>query len=169
MARRMPTMRVFVALCAYLVSTSAFAVDFPPMDYLKATETFSVAKLSTAEVQEILKQVEADIDYRPETWQDELRIRRVRLGSVDGLVLQGLQALCGVTGNCTTWVSGENWGTGFRYLSAILRVPKDWGLNNRPSTGFGTSLQRNMVRRSSTCLQFGVLTAKLMSRAGATT
>jgi hypothetical protein len=83
---------------------SGFAVDFPPMDYLKAAETFSVAKLSAAEVQEILKQVEADVDYRPKSWQDELSIRHVRLGLVDGLVLQGLHDLCGATGNCTTWV-----------------------------------------------------------------
>ena len=43
------------------------------MDYLKATETFSVVKLNAAEVQEILKQVVADVLYRPNSWQDELR------------------------------------------------------------------------------------------------
>ena len=140
------------------------------MDYLKAAETFSVAKLSGAEVQEILKQVEADVDYRPAgSWQDKLRIRRVRLGSVDGLVLQGLHDLCGATGNCTTWIFRRERGHWLRYFSAILRVPKDLGLNSKLSTGFGISLQQNMVQPSSTCLQFRVLTAKPTSRAGATT
>ena len=127
-------MRVFVALCACLVCTSAFAVVFPPIDYLKATETLSVAKLSAAEVQEILKQVEADVDYRPAgSWQDKLRIRRVRLGSVDGLVLQGLHFFCGATGNCTTWVFRQERG---HWVSSFLGHPPE-------AQGFGFEQQAN--------------------------
>lgn len=110
-ALAMPPRRVVIVLYTFLVS--AFAVGIPPMDYLKATETFATAKLSATEREEILQQVKStgggDSDGPLE---DELRVRRVSLGSVDGLVIRGSHFFCSPTGNCMTWVfckRGDHW------------------------------------------------------------
>jgi hypothetical protein len=70
------------------------------MQSLGPKDTFATAKLSAAEVQDILKQVERSAYDEPNDWRNELRVRRVDLGSRPGLVLQGSKLLCGATGNC---------------------------------------------------------------------
>ena len=40
----------------------------------------------------------------PDSWEKELRVRRVDLGSGPGVVLRGTALLCGATGNCQIWV-----------------------------------------------------------------
>jgi len=74
------------------------------MQSLGSKDAFRTANLSRRETAEILKQVEASAYDYPEDWTSELRVRRVDLGGSPGLVLQGSKLLCGVTGNCQTWV-----------------------------------------------------------------
>lgn len=71
---------------------------------LGINETFSAAKLSTTEVQEIIAGVEISAYDTPASWENELRVRRVDLGSGPGLVVLGTNLLCGATGNCQIWV-----------------------------------------------------------------
>jgi len=85
-------------------------------------ETFQAAKLSSNEANGILKQVEeTSFDY-PDSWQLELRVRRLSLGDTDGLVVRG-------TGNCVAEreivrrgsSGGNRTEDGFRCFSAKPR------------------------------------------------
>ncbi len=82
----------------------AQSVSIPPMDSLKASETLQAAKLSSPEIKQICEQLETPSFDVPDSWEKELRGRRVSLGNEDGLVIQGTELLCGGTGNCQTWV-----------------------------------------------------------------
>jgi len=77
---------------------------FSQMQKLGPKESFSAARLSPAEAHEIITAVEDSAFDTPDSWSEELLIRRVRLGDVDGMVVQGSKLLCGATGNCQTWV-----------------------------------------------------------------
>jgi hypothetical protein len=83
----------------------------------------------------IFKQVEeTSFDY-PDSWQSELRVRRVSLGDTDGLVIQGTKLLCGGTGNCQTWVfrrSNERWISMFQHQAPIVSA---FGFENKTSRG----------------------------------
>jgi hypothetical protein len=74
------------------------------MQTLAVTETFSAAKLSAKEVKEIIAGVEESAFDTPDSWEKELRVRRVDLGGGPGIVVRGTNLLCGATGNCETWV-----------------------------------------------------------------
>src|SRR5882724_6976050 len=83
------------------------------IDWLKdlsANETFPAAKLTAAEQKEIIDQVESTSFDAPDSWETELRVRRVSLGESDGLVIRGTHLLCGGTGNCETWVFRNSQG-----------------------------------------------------------
>ena len=67
-------------------------------------DTFASAKLSDKEVQAIIAAVESSAYDTAESWTDELRVKRVELGSGQGLIVRGTKLLCGATGNCQTWV-----------------------------------------------------------------
>jgi hypothetical protein len=67
-------------------------------------DTFAAARLSAKEVHEITDGVEQSAYDVPDSWESELRVRRVDLGNVSGMVVQGTKLLCGGTGNCQTWV-----------------------------------------------------------------
>jgi hypothetical protein len=67
-------------------------------------DSFAAAKLSPAESRQILEGVEQSAYDTPDSWQTELRLRRVDLGGSPGIVVQGSSLLCGGTGNCQTWV-----------------------------------------------------------------
>jgi len=84
------------------------------MQSLGPKDTFRAAKLSSKEVQEIVKLVEASAYDMADDWTTELRVRRVDLGSSPGLVLQGSNLLCGATANCQLWVFRK---VGNRWLS----------------------------------------------------
>jgi hypothetical protein len=87
-------------------------VVFPKMDHLKDTETFQSAKLDANAIKQISEAIEATAFDTPDSWESELRVRRVSLGETPGLVLQGTKLLCGATGNCQTWVmhrSNDHW------------------------------------------------------------
>jgi hypothetical protein len=71
---------------------------------LGAAETFAAAKLPKKEITQlipVLEQLAYDI---PDSWNTELRARRVDLGNSEGLVLEGTNLLCGGTGNCQIFV-----------------------------------------------------------------
>jgi hypothetical protein len=139
------SLRLLAASSMFLLLGQAMvrAIEFPAMDHLKGTETLQQAELSVSEVKQVLGQVEQTAYDTPESWQKELRIRRVSLGSVDGLVLQGTSLLCGATGNCQTWVFrriGTRWVCLFRGQAPL-------------ASGFGFELQarqriRNLVLSS---------------------
>jgi hypothetical protein len=75
-------------------------------------DTFRAAALRSAEVKEIVKQVEDSAYDVADDWESELHVRHVDLGASPGLILQGTKLLCGATGNCQTWVfrrAHNNW------------------------------------------------------------
>ncbi len=67
-------------------------------------DTFAAAHLSAKEIREITDGVEQSAYDIPDSWESELRVRRVDLGNIPGIVVQGTKLLCGGTGNCQTWV-----------------------------------------------------------------
>jgi hypothetical protein len=71
---------------------------------LNDRETFSAAKLTRVEQERILADIEATSFDTPDSWLDELRVRRISLGEAYGLVIRATRLLCGATGNCETWV-----------------------------------------------------------------
>ena len=75
-----------------------------------ADETFRAAKLTAAEQTQIIDQVENTSFDAADSWETELRVRRISLGQVDGLIIRGTQLLCGGTGNCETWVFRQSQG-----------------------------------------------------------
>jgi hypothetical protein len=87
-----------------LGQAAARTLKLPAMDHLKRTEMLQQSELSISEVKQVLAQVEDTAYDIPESWEKELRVRRVSLASSDGLVLQGTSLLCGATGNCQTWI-----------------------------------------------------------------
>ena len=74
------------------------------MQSLTAKDTWAAAKLSAPEIRQITAAVEDSAFDTPDSWQDELRVRRVDLGAAPGLVAQGTKLLCGGTGNCQIFV-----------------------------------------------------------------
>jgi len=74
------------------------------MHNLGSKDTFAAARLSAKEIQEIVAEVEQSAYDTPDSWERELRVRRVDLGTSPGIIVQGSKLLCGGTGNCQTWV-----------------------------------------------------------------
>ena len=90
--------------------TAARGIDW--LTDLSAHETFEAAKLTRAEQEQIVDQVENTAFDVPDSFETELRVRRVSLGESDGLIVRGTHLLCGGTGNCQTWVfrrSSRKW------------------------------------------------------------
>jgi len=90
-----------IALSALLCS-SGFAL--PQMQSLTAKDTWAAAKLSPQEIQQITAAVEDSAFDTPDSWEQELRVRRVDLGATPGIIAQGTKLLCGGTGNCQIFV-----------------------------------------------------------------
>lgn len=108
-------------------TTSAQTSNTPPKISMSLNlsnqETFLAAKLTTEERKQIIDQVEKTSFDVPDDWESELRIRRVSLGDVNGLILRGTQLLCGGTGNCETWVfrqSQRNWVNLFEHEAPVV-------------------------------------------------
>ena len=108
--------------CVFVAIALAQSVSLPPMDHLKASETLQAAKLSSPEIKQICEQLETTSFDVPDSWETELRGRRVSLGNEEGLVIQGTELLCGGTANCQTWVlrrSNGKWLTMFKDQAPI--------------------------------------------------
>jgi hypothetical protein len=137
--------RPAVVSAVIVIAAISRAVEFPVLDHLKATETLQHAQLAASELTQILEQVASTSYDTPDSWPKELCIRRVSLGSVDGLVLQGTDLLCGATGNCQTWVfrrDGAKWMSLFRDQAPIA---SGFGFDTQVSHGV-----RNLVLASTT-------------------
>src|SRR5690348_17167821 len=80
------------------------ALAFSQMQSLDAKETFAAAHFSSQEAAEVIRAVSNSTFDIPDSWETELRARRVDLGTEPGLVLQGTNLLCGGTGNCQIFV-----------------------------------------------------------------
>lgn len=100
-----------VAVVAALVMTTV-GLASAQVEHLREDERIAKIKLPAPELKQIISAVEATAFDSPDSWEKELRARRISLGSEPGLVLQGSDLLCGGTGNCQVFV--------FR------RVGKDW-------------------------------------------
>ena len=90
-----------------LFAGTALAQDIklPAMIHLQESDTFRVARLTPSEQQQVFEEIAGISFDTPDSWESELRVRRVILGGVEeGLVLQGATLLCGGTGNCETFV-----------------------------------------------------------------
>ena len=110
-------------------------VVFPKMDHLKDNETFQSAKLDTAAIKEISEAIEPTAFDTPDSWESELRVRRVRVGESSGLVLQGTKLLCGATGNCQTWVfrrTDDHWLSLFENQAPIA---SGFGFDEKTTNG----------------------------------
>jgi hypothetical protein len=100
-------MRLLLSVTLSLWATLAHAEILPPLQTLQRlhdAESFRQSKLAPTEVRQILQQIKATAFDTAKSWQKELRVRRISLQSVDGLIVQGSDLLCGATGNCQTWV-----------------------------------------------------------------
>ena len=78
--------------------------SFASSQTLGTSDTFTAAKLTKQEITQlipILEQLAYDI---PDSWDTELRAKRIELGNSQGLVLEGTNLLCGGTGNCQIFV-----------------------------------------------------------------
>jgi hypothetical protein len=124
-------MWVLAGLCLlFTVAVGAQDLALSALTALRESDTFLAARLSSPETKQILETVAAMSFDSPDSWEAELRARRVSLGRVEGLVLQGTRVLCGGTGNCEIAVLrrvGDRWmalfadqapiGDGFALLS----------------------------------------------------
>lgn len=99
-----------LALTALLSAVSVRAQT----NSLGPTDTWAAAKLSAQEAQQIIAGAEQSAFDSLDSWQTELRVKRVDLGSSPGIIAQGTRRLCGGTGNCQifafrkaqdTWIS----------------------------------------------------------------
>ena len=96
-------MRVLIAPLISILLLSGTAA-LAQMQTIGLDETFAAGKLPAAEAREIITGVEKSAYDTPESWEKELRVRRVDLGSGPGIVVRGTNLLCGATGNCQMWV-----------------------------------------------------------------
>ena len=71
---------------------------------LGAADTFAAAKLTPKEITQIIPVLEHLAYDIPDSWNNELRAKRIDLGNSQGLVLEGTNLLCGATGNCQIFV-----------------------------------------------------------------
>ncbi len=102
-----------------VVATAALA----QMESLGPKDSLAAANLSAKELREIIAGVKKSAYDTPESWSQELRLRRVDLGNGPGIVVQGTSLLCGATGNCQIWVfrkAHATWVSLFPHDHAIL-------------------------------------------------
>jgi len=95
------------ALASFVAVGAALArsVDVPTRTRLQASETVDSLRLTPAESQQLFGELESHSFDVPDSWEKEIRGRRVSLGpGADGIILQGTDLLCGATGNCQTFV-----------------------------------------------------------------
>ena len=84
------------------IMLGAPAADFtaPSFDTLRASDTIAAAGLPAAEWAQVRDSLERLAFDTPDSWESEIRLRRVPYGGAELLVAQGTDRLCGGTGNC---------------------------------------------------------------------
>ena len=105
-------------------------------------ERFLAAKLTVAERKQIIDQVEKTSFDVPNSWDAELRVRRVSLGESNGLVIRGTQLLCGGTGNCATWVFRRSQGNWFNLFEQEAPIVSEFGFAQEATSGIMNFLVR---------------------------
>lgn len=103
-------MRKAAVVLALAIATVDLA--FAQTGHLRADETIAKLNLPESELTQVISGVEAAAFDSPDSWEKELRARRISLGAAPGLVLQGTALLCGATGNCQIFVFrrvGDKW------------------------------------------------------------
>ena len=99
-------MNIF-ALLAFNTILFFASPALPQAQGLGPKDTFAAARLSAKEIHEIVEGVEPSAYDTPDSWNKELRVRRVDLGGSPGIVVQGSKLLCGGTGNCLGFPQGQ--------------------------------------------------------------
>jgi hypothetical protein len=112
---------------------------------LSTRETFRAANLSAAEQKEIIDQVEKTSFDIPDSWQTELRVRRISLGESDGLLIRGTQLLCGGTGNCETWVFRRSAGKWLNMFDQEAPIVSGFGFEQEASAGIKNFLVKTNI------------------------
>jgi hypothetical protein len=88
----------------FLLFLLSILTGFANAKTLGIGDTFEAAKLTQQEVSQLLPTLEKLAYDTPDSWNTELRAKRIDLGSSPGLVLEGTDLLCGGTGNCQIFV-----------------------------------------------------------------
>jgi hypothetical protein len=114
---------------------------------LNDQETFRAVTLTEAEQKQIIDQVEATAFDTPDSWESELRVRRVSLGESDGLVIRATKMLCGGTGNCETWVFRRSQGKWLNLFDREAPVISGFGFEHEASAGI-----RNLLVSAERCV-----------------
>jgi hypothetical protein len=115
-------MQRMAAVLLFILATVCLSAS-AQMGHLQNAETIAKIKLSPPELKQIVSAVEATAFDAPDSWEKELRARRISLRAVPGLVLQGTDLLCGATENCQLFVfrrAGKNWAPLFAGEQAPL-------------------------------------------------
>jgi hypothetical protein len=100
---------ILAALAASLASAQS---ELPEARFLRVDYTFRDAAIPPSQIRQITAQIEKTSFDAPDSWEQELRIRRVAMGQADVLVVRGTSLLCGATENCQAWVflrSQQRW------------------------------------------------------------
>ncbi len=119
-----------------LVTISLVSSALAQMGTLSPKETFASAHLTAAEIAEIITAVEESAYDTPDSWEEELRVRRVNLGNTPGIVVMGSKLLCGGTGNCQIWVLRKIDGK-WKSLFATEQAPVAEGFQLGPNSTHG--------------------------------
>lgn len=102
---------------------------------LNANETFRAAKLTGSEQKQIIDQVENSSFDVPDSWETELRVRRISLGEANGLIIRGSKLLCGGTGNCETWIFRNSSGKWLNMFEQEAPIVSGLGFEQEASGG----------------------------------
>jgi len=78
--------------------------EIPDAHFVLVQTGIRVAGLTSTELRQITAEVMRTTFDMPDSWDEELRARRVFWGASEMLVVRGSHLLCGGTGNCQVWV-----------------------------------------------------------------
>lgn len=109
-------------LLLFLLSMLA---SFATAKTLATADTFAAAKLMQKEVSQLIPALQELAYDIPDSWNTELRAKRIDLGSNPGLVLEGSNLLCGGTGNCQIFVfrrANDRWVSLFQGQAPICEA-----------------------------------------------
>ena len=129
----MGTLVRLLLLCAGVLQ--AQNPKFPVMNHVRSDETFQTTRLTSAELEEIRNDLEKTSFDFPDSWDTEVRVRDISLGSVDGLAVQGTALLCGGTGNCQTWIFRRLLGHWINLFKDQAPIASGFGFQEKMSHG----------------------------------
>jgi hypothetical protein len=126
---------LLMVLMSCWVNGAALAqvLDFAAIPPLTDKDSIAAAKLSPTEVKQILDQVEQTSFDTPDSWQAELRLRRLPIAGGDGIVVRGTALLCGGTGSCETWLFRRSNGVWANMFDGEAPVISSFGFGRHAS------------------------------------